>query len=363
MNDARELGDLYQLRREQREGRLRRFFAGTGEPFLVFQNAGLSIYNHCNTLEDLVAANVEYMGRALAMEYSDSLPYMEPWMGTGVFANAYGCEYVWRDNESPACHYRFHQLEELAGVQRPDWRGSEIMQRVLTCIDRLKEATEGRLPIAMTDTQSPFDTATLVLDAAELFMGCYAEPELVGSFMSGIADLVIEFSRVQAERIGPELLAEPGHLMGAAVGLKGIAIADDNLAVSSPEINRRMALPLDERIGQTFGGIAIHSCGNWARTMRLMKDYPSIRMVDCALPTNPDPTPNVPEEVRDALRGTGIVAKVRIGNDFEKSLPVLDRVLAPDMKLIVEFPLDVQRERENYELIHRHVSQAMGVAV
>ena len=98
------------------------------------------------------------------------------------------------------------------------------------------------------------------------------EPEIVAGFLQQITDLIVELSRVQMERIGLELLAQPGHIMPSVVGGPGISVSDDNLAVSSPRINRLFALPLDEQLGEHFGGLAIHSCGVWTHTMSMLRE-------------------------------------------------------------------------------------------
>ena len=122
---------------------------------------------------------------------------MEPWIGTGVFANAFGCEYHFRDDNAPHVRYRYHKIEEVRDIEYPDYRKSPIMSMVLDCIDCFRERTHDGLPIALTDTQSPFDTATLILDAAEFFTACYTEPEIVTDFLQKITDLIVEFSEVQ----------------------------------------------------------------------------------------------------------------------------------------------------------------------
>ena len=218
--------------------------------------------------------------------WSDELPHLQAWFGTGVYANAFGCEYLWREGEAPDSHVRYHHIEEVRGLPRPDWRGSPVMRMVLDCIDVLKERTRGRIPIALTDTQSPFDTATLVLDTSEFFTACYTEEETAHELMNTIADLVIEFSREQARHIGDELVSRPGHVMPSLPGFRGITLSDDNLAVSSPLINERFSLPCNQRIADALGGVAVHSCGAWDHTMKLLPGR-GVMGIDCAVSREP----------------------------------------------------------------------------
>jgi hypothetical protein len=209
------------------------------------------------------------------------------------------------------------------------------MGMVLDCIDMMKDRTRGRFPIALTDTQSPFDTATLVLDTSEFFTACYTEPETARQLMQTIADLVIDFSREQARRIGNELVSRPGHVMPSLPGFRGITLSDDNLAVSSPLINERFSLPCNQRIADALGGVAVHSCGVWDHTMKLLPGR-GVMGVDCAVAPVCDPTPMTPEAVRAALAGTGIVVKARCGGTREEIEHAIAALAGPDIRLILD---------------------------
>ncbi len=42
-------------------------------------------------------------------------------------------------------------------------------------------------------------------------------------------------------------------------------------------------LPPDDQIGAAFGGVAIHSCGNWGHTMPLVAKMKNLYMIDCTI--------------------------------------------------------------------------------
>ena len=355
--EMQEIIDRYGRRRAEKEPALLDFLEGRGKPFLMVQRTSAKLFGPCNTVQSVVENNLAYLRQALSMEWTDDVPYLEPWIGTGVYANAFGCEYLWREDNAPDTRYRYHRVEEVRNIAYPDYRTSPIMRMVLECIDYLKEKTLGQVPICLTDTQSPFDTATLVLDAAELFTACYTEEETVLHLMDTITRLVIEFSRVQVGRIGAGLLARPGHSMPSSTAYRGISVSDDNLAVSSPQVNQRIALPLDRRIADAFGGIAIHSCGRWAHTMAKLRCPDGVLMIDCALLSSSDPTPNRPAEVRDAMRESGIITQVRVGSDAREVLPVLEQLFDPSLRLIVEIAYAPERAERNYKTVREKLDE------
>lgn len=361
--DIEQLSDLYLQRREERLEGVERFWAGqTG--FLIVQRPAYHLWGECNSVEGVYRNNLRHMESWLSMPWSDELPHMQPWFGTGVYASAFGCEYLWREGEAPDSHLRYHSIEEVRGLVMPDWRKSPVMGVVLECIDALKERTRGRFPIALTDTQSPFDTATLVLDTSEFFTACYTEEETAAELMGTIASLIVEFSREQARRIGEELVSRPGHVMPSLPGLRGITLSDDNLAVSSPRINEKFSLRFNQKIAEEMGGVAVHSCGVWDQTMKLLPGR-GVMAVDCSVSPRWDPTPMTPEMVRAALGGTGIVVKARCGGTREEIEHAIAALAGPDMRLILDIAR-IDEDDDAYartaESNYRLATEALGRA-
>ena len=362
--DIERLSDLYLKRREERLEKLRRFWSGE-EKILIVQRPAYHLWGRCNSVEEVFQNNIRHMESWLSMDWSDELPHLQPWFGTGVYANAFGCGYLWREGDAPDSRVRYHSIEEVRGLRIPDWRKSPVMSMVLECIDVLKERTRGRFPIALTDTQSPCDTATLVLDTSEFFVSCYEEEETVSELMDTISSLIVEFSREQARHIGEELVSRPGHVMPSLTGFRGITLSDDNLAVSSPHLNEKFSLRFNQKIADEMGGVAVHSCGVWDHTMKLLPGH-NVMAVDCSVSPRWDPTPMTPGMVREALAGTGIIVKARCGGTPEEIGHAAAALAGPDMRLI----LDIARIDEDdavyartAETSYRLAEEALGKAV
>jgi hypothetical protein len=331
--DIKKKIDLYQKKKEEKGHFLSEILSGKRQ-FMVMQKPESEIWGRCNNVNEVVNNNLKYFERQLLFPYSDDVPYLEPWIGTGVYANAFGCETLWREDNAPDTHYRYHSIEKVANLPYPDWKKSQMMQMTLDIIRKMKDETMGQLPIALTDTQSPYDTATLILDSCKFFTGCYTHPEIVQNFMQKITDLTIEFSKIQQEEIG-DCLARPGHIFPSLPGVNGIAISDDNLAVSSPDVNEMVSFPANKQISDAFNGIAIHSCGNWSHTMtKLQEKSGKVMMIDCAVDLACDPNPNDPKTVGEALAGSDIIAKIRMGSDMEKNKKIVRQVFQPGLKLV-----------------------------
>ncbi len=345
--DTLKILQSFENARSDRNGKLEQFLSGK-RPYLIVQFPDAKIWGDIRTPEQCFEENISHVKNSLETP-SDHLPVLEPWFGVGVYANMYGCDYVWREGEAPAVHYKYHKLEEVQGVRKPRWQDSPIATLVLDTIRYFKRLTGEAIPIVWTDTQSASDTATLILDACEVLASCLTAPAEVMQFMQGINELIIEFSIIQSELIGGASIY-PGHNFFSHSSLSGLSVSDDNISVVYPRVNRQFNLPLDQAIGQALGGIAIHSCGKWAQTMKLLKEYvPSCRGIDCALDQDVDPSPNEPEQVREAMKGSGIWLQVRMTGHTERMLETVKRLLDPSLKLVVRPAyIDLPTAERNY---------------
>ena len=325
--------DHYQTVRANRSHRIEQFLNGE-RSYLIYQFPDAKIWGDIRTPEQCFAENLSHIQNSLLMP-SDHLPVLEPWFGTGVYANMYGCDYLWRDGEAPAVHYKYHKLEEVREIKKPRWQDSPIAALVLDTIRYFKRQTGDAVPIVWTDTQSASDTATLILDACEVLASCLTEPEAVMRFMQGINELIIEFSQVQTELIGAASIY-PGHIFLCHDRMSGLSVSDDNISVVSPRLNRQFNFPLDEAIGKAMGGVAIHSCGKWTNSMKMLNEVaPSCLAIDCALDKDVDPDPNDPEQVREVMQGRGIWLHTRLTGQTDRMLETVKRLLHPDLKLVI----------------------------
>jgi uroporphyrinogen-III decarboxylase len=344
--------DAYHRAVQLREECLDGFFCGEGYVPILIHDVG-SMYEDCRNAEEALAAQLLAISNTLKCP-GEWIPYLEPWCGVGIYANAYGTEYVWPEDGSPWTFPVISNVDEARGIERPSIEKSPIMQMALDTISYFVGQTKGEIPICLTDTQSPIDSATLIWDPTDLFVSCYTHPDIVHDFMETLTDLVIEFSSVQLDAIGSNT-AQPGHIMLSSRNLKGIALSDDMLAVLSPRMYEEFGLRYNSQIGEVFGGVAIHSCGRFEHNIQHLLGTTNLKMVDLALSGAVDPQPNRAEAIRDAFIGTGIIVKVRVGNDADEILQLLQGLDHQSLKYCVEiaFHEDRVKLQTTYDIVRR----------
>jgi hypothetical protein len=201
---------------------------------------------------------------------SDWIPFLEPWHGVGIYADAFGSQTSWPEDDYPWTEPFLENIDEVYRLRIPVAGQSPLMERVLRTIEYFKAQSNGQIPISLTDTQSPMNTASLIVRTEELLTACYTNPEAVHHLLDHITDLIIEFSRMQLEVIGPNA-AVPGHIFPGG-GRRGISISDDNCSMVSGAIYRRFFVPYFNRISRAFEGIYLHSCGNFSQHLEAMQE-------------------------------------------------------------------------------------------
>ena len=278
-------------------------------------------------------------GLEQSMKYKADVPnFLEPWYGIGVVASAFGLEYVWKEGQAPATEPRFSSVQEALDYGPVPVEKTVIGSRVLEMIDYFLEMTKGRIPISLTDTQSPYNVASYLIETNSFYTSVFDCPDDLKRLLERIASLSIDFTRKQYELIG-SALASPGHGFASSREFDGVGMSSDNMMMLSPEQYRDIDVPSIELFGNggegEFGGPVFHSCGNWTDKIEAVKMIENLRMVDGAFSKETDPDANPPEPFSEQFAGTGVVLNARIVGNVEKVTATVKRLWGEGMKLIV----------------------------
>lgn len=331
--------------REVKEKQLADFYAGKGPKVAVVQKPGYSFTRAvCRYRDRQLESELDFLADAMGYESDFMFSALEPWVGVGVYASAFGCKYEWSDFDAPQTRPILKSTDEIKDINVKSLSEWEEMSEVLTRIRYFKEATHGQLGITLTDTQSPNDTASLIMDTTEFFSACLAEPEEVAPLLSAITDKIIEYSRIQLEEIG-DLIAGPGHIAICGRGVKGVTLSDDNLAILSPKSYLNSSAEYMQRISSAFGGLYVHSCGSYAHNVPGLLTCEGLKLMDCAIDKTQDPTPNDPAKMAEVLKDRDdVILQVRLNiRNADMVKPLIDA----GRRMIIQFSVDPDRDVSN----------------
>lgn len=278
--------------------------------------------------------------------------FLEPWYGIGTIASAFGGDYIWHEGNAPALVARFSNIDELLDYRPVEIAETNIGSHTLNMIEYFMEKTGGRIPVSLTDTQSPLNMVGHLYPLDNFFMDTMLEPEKVSQLFDRLAGLSIRFNAQQKALIG-SALASPGHGFASSTVWNGLGMSDDNAIMIAPDQYLEMAAPAVEKICAPFGGPVFHSCGNWTRWIEAVLKIKGLKMADGAFSARTDPGANTDLEAFHAFANTGVVLNARIVGDLQTIREQVTRLWVPGMKLVVVTYCETPQEQEEaYHLIH-----------
>ena len=244
----------------------------------------------------------------------DFVPAFFPYLGTAIFPSAFGCPVRWFDDQDPWARPIVDHPQAVYDLPEPAVTAGDL-GRVLEYTRRMAAAPEA-LPIRMTDVQGPLDVASLIWGEEDFLVALYEHPAEVHHLMGKATRLIIDFVQEQrriVHQAGREFI--PCHY--PAIWMPedaGLAISDDLLALLSPRLYAEFGLPYVNQLAEAFGGVFIHSCGNFRHNLGNLARVHNLRGVDFAASETPFAA------VSEALGGRAVLS-VRLGLNKDIHFP------------------------------------------
>lgn len=289
-----------------------------------------------------------------SMLFNADVPnFLEPWYGIGTIASAYNNDYIWHPGNAPALKPIFSSIDEVLAYEPQEVAQTNIGRQTLEMIEYFMTETKGKMPVSLTDTQSPLNIVGHLYPLDQFFFDSIMEPEKVILLFDKLADLSINFNKEQQKLIGNSL-AFPGHGFASSRKWHGLGMSDDNAIMISPEQYIELAVPSVEKICNPLGGAVFHSCGNWTNWIDAVLQINGLKMADGAFSPQTDPGANENLEAFHKFANTGKVLNVRIVGDLKTIEEQVSRLWTKGMKLVVVTYCETPSEQEKaYHLIHK----------
>jgi hypothetical protein len=305
----------------------------------------------CGDME--LSLSLQLAALEASMDYAMDVPnFLEPWYGIGAVPAAYGADYVWNGNMAPATTPLFKTVDEALAAGYEEIEKTPVGRHILEMTEYFLEMTGGKIPISLSDVQSPLDSAAALIDTSEFYMACLEDPDSVKKLLERVTDITVRFCKRQAAMIGEQLVF-PGHGFSSSRNFAGLGFSDDNSIMLSPETHEEVCGDSMVRFGRAFGGFAFHCCGNWSKKTETIKTLSGLKTVDGAFTIRTDPSPNPAAPFRDSFAGTGISVNARMVGSCQEALEKVRELQKPGMKLIVVTYCESSEEQKKiYEVMH-----------
>jgi len=209
----------------------------------------------------------------------DFIPAFFPGCRQSTIPTMFGAEEIIIDGDY-TCHHCIECPEDVDRLPAPSLGPGTVAHEWLTMQEYVLEATEGRLPIHVTDMQGPADVSGQLWGYDEFLACAYEDPERYHRLMTQVTEAFIIFWDAQRRLCGDTFVGT--HLYGWdwTPNDAGATISADSLVMVSPAFYREFYQPYLQRIGERFGGMSVHSCGDFSAVIPALCATPTLRAVN-----------------------------------------------------------------------------------
>ena len=283
MNSREFLTRLWNLENDERPGFLigytgPRLKGGTPVRSALFSTEGKdTVRERLLDPDKFLAAQLEEIDGQLAFR-GDLVPALCPTLGVIAIPSAFGCEVVWWENDFPSVRplpgEDPHRVYDLVRPRIQDG----VLGRILDYSRLFVERMGGRYPIRLSDLQGPLDNAALILGHTQLLEAVLTHPAQVHHLLGMITDLMVAFAKAQRDLVrglGAEFV--PSGFQPWIPDGAGLSIANDASVMLPPALHDEFSVPYLNRLSEEFGGVYIHSCGNWTHLFPSLEKIRGLR--------------------------------------------------------------------------------------
>lgn len=275
----------------------------------------ISIKDRFNDNDKMLDYSVGW-ANALASTDNDWPPFLDAFCTVPMVPEAFGSEIHFRE-EDIAAKPIINDIKDVWYLKPKRIAETSTIQRMFDWIDYAQRKLGTDVPIWTADVQSPFSVAAQIVSPTELLMACITHPKAVHHLCRMITDFTLEMMQKHLSQI--ENPCFPGRNFPSITDNIGICISDDTpLVMLSPDMYHEFAFPYNAEIGKAFGGIHIHSCGDYHNNLDNLLDLPAIRSIQLHAGPGEFPLPRTLHEDHAFNRARRQVAYFVDANDVTR---------------------------------------------
>jgi len=215
----------------------------------------------------------------LTLEHkTDYVPYLDPFEGVTVLAEAFGCPVEVPDNGDPWVRNPIiRNPDDVYNLKKPS-KDNDVYKRIFNTLSFFEEETGFQIPVGVTDPQGPLDVASLIWGSADFLVACLTNKKEVHHLLDVVTETFIEFYTMQYKMLKNP--AFPVHSFPLLNSNDGISVSDDEAVLLSPDLFEEFGVPYLNRISDAFGGLYYHCCGDFGNVLDNILEIRGLRAIN-----------------------------------------------------------------------------------
>jgi uroporphyrinogen-III decarboxylase len=212
--------------------------------------------------------------------YEDALvPYLDPYTGTEIFAEAFGCRVYRPEDNMPFALPLVNSAREAEKLRPPDISAPPLAL-LFEIADELRRRSGPQALMKLVDIQSPMDIAALIWNKETFYPALIETPEVVLDLAGKVKTLLVAFLEEWFRRYGRDFVAHfPEYYMPV-----GITLSEDEVGAVSARMFDQYFLPELNELSDHFGGIGVHCCANARHQWKGFKQIHNLRLINLVQP-------------------------------------------------------------------------------
>jgi hypothetical protein len=235
---------------------------------------------------DMIQARIEWswqkyqaMLERLDWLDDDSLPFLDMYTGTEVFAEAFGCPVHYPENGMPFALPLIHTAREAETLEMPGLDAPPIA-RLFEMADELRQRAGDQALVRLVDMQSPMDVAALIWNKATFYPALLEHPEAVKALASKVKAFQVQFLDAWFGRYGREFIAHyPDYYMPY-----GLTFSEDEVGAVSGKMFEELFLPELIELSNHYGKLGMHCCAHARHQWANFKKIPNLVLLNLVQP-------------------------------------------------------------------------------
>jgi hypothetical protein len=215
--------------------------------------------------------------------HDDRIPALDPYTGTELFAEAFGCKVHYSGDNMPFALPVVQNAAEAAALKAPDIH-SGCLGEIFETARRLRQRNGADAVLHLPDIQSPLDIAALIWEKGDFFPAMLDDPPAINALTEMVEHVLCAFLDAWFKEFGTEYIAHyPDYFMDG-----GFTVSEDEVGAFGKTHFKEFCLGTLNRLSQRYGGIGMHCCAYATHQWENFLEIDGLRMLNFVQP--PDTT-------------------------------------------------------------------------